>query len=71
MNVPSAIWVLWFAMKVRSSRGPYCDDVIDNPTTVIEKTTPETVTIAPAMALRAARADADVDVSHGTASTIF
>src|SRR5665811_1717306 len=49
-NVPSTIWVLVSRMKLRSKRGPSCDEVRDRATRVIEKTTPAMVIIDPAMA---------------------
>ena len=47
MKVPSTTWVVVFGMKLRSKRGPSCEEVSDRATSVIEKTTPVIVIIDP------------------------
>ena len=48
MKVPSTTWLLVSRMKLRSSRGPNCDEASDRATRVREKTTPAMVIIEPA-----------------------
>ena len=50
-NVPSTTWLVVSRMKLRSRRGPNCDDASDSATRVIEKTTPAMVIIEPAIVL--------------------
>ena len=56
--------VVFSSRKFRSSRGPNCEEVIESVTTVTEKTTPATVNIAPARAVRVLRAVLPVDFTQ-------
>ena len=49
MKVPSTSWLPRSAVKLRSTRGPKCDEVCASAVTVIENTTPATVMVEPAI----------------------
>ena len=56
MNVPSTTWLAVSRMNTRSNLGPYCCDARVSATTMIEKATPATVIIDPAIVISVARA---------------
>jgi hypothetical protein len=55
-KVPSTNWLPRSRMKLRSRRGPNCEDARVSATMVMENTTPVTVIIEPATTLTTARA---------------